>query len=322
MTNFSVWWLNLWRQGHWQWCLTQSSTGMAWWAKNGTMWQGCSTSSWGWTSLALKWRWTATSALRRRRSRQPLQRREALERKRNQLLFTQTCLDPYSGSPTRVFAMHGVHRQLQPFQGSEPNEVKRWCDCKVTTIHHWYWQTLHLGHAGRSSPSQSSSVTCARPMASKKEFFNTHPKKFAKRSACMGQCDWHDPMHAGNIRGRKQFWHFVLPTAAYLKNRSIFSTLARLLLRCSTEIGSTIHIFTCLGANRLCSTKAGRNWTARHGKPFYWDTRKTPTHFWWPRQTSQWQGHQRSACHESSTSTSIISVSTWFCSHPRGKRRR
>ena len=78
----------------------------------------------------------------------------------------------------------------------------------------------------------------------------------------------------------KQFWPFALSTAIYLKNRSIHSAHGKTLLRCFTEGSLTFHIFTCLGASHLCSTKSGRNWTAKHGKLFYWDTRELVRHMW------------------------------------------
>ena len=55
--------------------------------------------------------------------------------------------------------------------------------------------------------------------------------------------------------------------------------MARPLLRRFREARLIFHIFTCLGASRLCSTKSGRSWTARHAKLFYWDTRRGPQHF-------------------------------------------
>ena len=40
------------------------------------------------------------------------------------LSFTQTCSDHFSRSPTRNSLCSGLHRQLQPFRGSIPKEVK------------------------------------------------------------------------------------------------------------------------------------------------------------------------------------------------------
>ena len=116
--NFSVWWLNLWRRGNWQWCLTLSSTGIEWWGTTtGTMWQSCSKRSWVWTSLAPRRRRTATSAAPRRRSGHPFRRRGALEQKRNWLSFTQTCSDPFNRSPTRVFAMQWASSTVTTVSG-------------------------------------------------------------------------------------------------------------------------------------------------------------------------------------------------------------
>ena len=57
------------------------------------------------------------------------------------------------------------------------------------------------------------------------------------------------------------------------------------------EASLNFHIFTSLDSSRLCSTKSGRTWTARHRKPFYWDTRETPRHMRWALNTGQRQGH-------------------------------
>ena len=78
----------------------------------------------------------------------------------------------------------------------------------------------------------------------------------------------------------KQFWPFALSTAIYLKNRSIHSAHGKTSFESFTEASLTFHIFTCLGARRLRSTKSGRNWTARHGKVFYWDTREILRPMW------------------------------------------
>ena len=84
----------------------------------------------------------------------------------------------------------------------------------------------------------------------------------------------------------KQFWPFALSTATYLKNRSIHSAHGKTPFEMFhgniTDVSRslTFHIFTCFGASRLCSTKSGRSWTARHGKLLYWDTREILRHMW------------------------------------------
>ena len=97
--------------------------------------------------------------------------------------------------------------------------------------------------------------------------------------------------------------------------------MARPLLRCFTEASLTFHIFTCLGAIRVCSTKSGSNWTARHGKLFYWDTREILFHMWLPQQMDQTQGHQRSGYNETSTSTTMHFLTNVVLQSPNGRAR-
>ena len=141
----------------------------------------------------------------------------------------------------------------------------------------------HWSQTGLSSSNQSNSRICANAMASNRSFLlPTHP---------------HDAIP-------KQFWSFVLSTAVWRIAQSLRS-MGTLRLRCFTEASLTFHIFTCLDASRLCSTRSERSWTARHGKPFQRKTPETRRHIWWPQQTGQRQGHQRSRCHETSTSTTM-----------------
>ena len=203
-TNFSVWWLNLCWRGHWQWCLTLSSTGIEWWGTTGTMWQSCSKRSWAWTSLAPKRRQTATSAAPRRRSRHPFRRRGALERKRNWLSFTQTCSDPFSRSPTRVFAIQWASSTVRAVSGryTQWSQRMRWPQS---------YNDSSLMLAGLAPWSQTGSRVQVKAVQwlvhiqwhQTGILCSLHTRRKYQNWASMGHCYWHDAMHDGNCRGPK-----------------------------------------------------------------------------------------------------------------------
>ena len=81
-----------------------------------------------WHDVAARGRWHEHLCIRkvdelqhraapRRRSGHPFRKRGALERERNWLSFTQTCSDPFSRSPTRVFAMQWASSTVTALSG-------------------------------------------------------------------------------------------------------------------------------------------------------------------------------------------------------------
>ena len=146
------------------------------------MWQCCSTMSLAWTSLAPKRRRTVISSVPRIRSGHPFRRYGALEQKRSWLMFTQTCTELFSKSPSRVFSMQRVSSRVTVVSG----HYTQWSQMMRSPQSYNNSSSILAGMARWSqtwlpSSSQSSSVTCAQPMASNRiSRLPTHPKKSTK----------------------------------------------------------------------------------------------------------------------------------------------
>ena len=97
---------------------------------------------------------------------------------------------------------------------------------------------------GLSSSSQSSSVTCAYPMASNRSFLiPTHPKKTAKVSEHVAPwLSWRDTwMQLHGPRSSSGLLLFQLPSTWRIDQST--QSMAIPLLRCFTEASLTFHIF-------------------------------------------------------------------------------
>ena len=109
-----------------------------------------------------------------------------------------------TGVPQGFSLCSGLHRLLQLFRGSIPNEVKGWGHRKVTTFHHRCWPAWHLG-LRRGSRVQVKAVRWLVHIQwhQTRVLCSLHTQRKRQNWASKGRCDWHDSMHDGNCRGPK-----------------------------------------------------------------------------------------------------------------------